>query len=892
VAFPLLALFLAAGMFALTEHENRRTQASLDRSLAVDAQLRYVLRLVVDEETGTRGFLLTRQQRFLEPKVTAHTAMPGALDKLQSLLDGEQRSGLAALRTDIDRRLRVGDEMQRLPAGNASASPALLALLDQGKAATDQVRTQIAAMEKAQSDLLTTTRSRAARARALALGAVIFGATFGLVGGIGSMALFTRGVTRRVTQLERDARLLEAGLPVLAAPAEADDEVGRLGRALARASELLRRRQADLADAQGFLERLLSAGPAGVIRVTLPDLSVVYASPNLERLFGVSVAQALTPGFLRDRVHPEDLPSVQGEVDKVTDGTAAEARAELRFLAGNDRYCWISVLFVAEMDDAGRPTGLLAYLLDIDDRRGAETALQEREATLRAVFDASPDIITITGLDNTLHSANAAMQRVLGYDPVDLLGQRALHLVHPDDQEAVVEASRRMFASHGDHIDVRYRARHADGRWVVLETQGSIMYGAEEEPEAVVAVTRDVTERVRLEQLEQQARETAEAANRAKSEFLSRMSHELRTPLNAVLGFAQLLELEDLSPEQQEAVAHILKGGRHLVDLIDEVLDISRIESGRLNLSPEPVPVDDLLADTLDLIRPLATQHGIHLLGFGAKCGGYILADRQRLKQVILNLLSNAIKYNHPGGTVSLSCEAAGEERLRIEVADTGPGIRPEHLPLLFTPFERLGAEQTGVEGSGIGLALSRRLTEAMGGLLDVVTAVGQGSTFRVELPAAEGPLERYERLNGGASAPEAPLPPRRGKVLLIEDNLANVKLVERILAQRVGVEIVAAMQGRLGLELAREHRPQLILLDLHLPDLNGDEVLRRLRDHPATAAIPVVMVSADATRGEVQRLLAAGAAHYLTKPLDVRQLLHILDEVLVDGQGQEGPES
>jgi CheY-like chemotaxis protein len=363
------------------------------------------------------------------------------------------------------------------------------------------------------------------------------------------------------------------------------------------------------------------------------------------------------------------------------------------------------------------------------------------------------------------------------------------------------------------------------------------------------------------------------------------MSHELRTPLNAVLGFAQLLELEDLSASQQESVAHILKGGRHLVDLIDEVLDISRIESGRLNLSPEPVRVRDVLTDTLDLIRPLASQHGIHLLGCGAEVDdGYVLADRQRLKQILLNLLSNAVKYNRPGGTVAMSCEPGREGFLRIAVADTGPGIRPEHLPLLFTPFERLGAEQTNVEGSGIGLALSRRLAEAMAGRLDVTTAVGQGSTFWVELPVAEGPVERYERLNGG-TAPESPpkVSSRRGTVLHIEDNLDNVKLVERILAQRGGIEIVAAMQGRLGLELAREHRPQLILLDLHLPDLGGDEVLRRLRHHPATATIPVVMISADATRGEIQRLLAAGAAHYLTKPLDVRQLLGILDEVLPD---------
>jgi CheY-like chemotaxis protein len=362
------------------------------------------------------------------------------------------------------------------------------------------------------------------------------------------------------------------------------------------------------------------------------------------------------------------------------------------------------------------------------------------------------------------------------------------------------------------------------------------------------------------------------------------MSHELRTPLNAVLGFGQLLELDDLSDDQQEAVAHILKGGHHLLSLIDEVLDISRIEAGRLDLSPEAVQVADLLGDALELVRPLATERSVHLLGEGAAtCNRYVFADRQRLLQVLLNLLTNAVKYNRTGGSVAVSCEQPDPGRLQIKVTDTGPGIRPEHLGMLFAPFERLGAEQTNVEGTGIGLALSRRLAVAMGGTLDVTSVAGQGSTFWVELPLVEGPIERYERLNGGAPDPAKVTPegaPRR-VVLHIEDNLSNLKLLERVLAQRDGIEVIAAMQGRLGLELAREHRPALILLDLHLPDMGGDAVLQRLRDDPDTATIPVIIVSADATAGQIQRLLTAGAAAYLTKPIDVRELLRLLDEAL-----------
>jgi signal transduction histidine kinase/ActR/RegA family two-component response regulator len=382
-----------------------------------------------------------------------------------------------------------------------------------------------------------------------------------------------------------------------------------------------------------------------------------------------------------------------------------------------------------------------------------------------------------------------------------------------------------------------------------------------------------------------EAQQAAEAANLSKSEFLSRMSHELRTPLNAVLGFGQLLEMGELRDDQEEAVGQILKGGRHLLDLINEVLDIARIEAGQFSLSPEPVLIEELLREAVDLVRPLAVERHIDLLsGTTGQCHVYAFADRQRIKQILLNLLSNAIKYNRMRGSVRLSCDEARPGVVRINVIDTGPGIPDDRLAGVFTPFDRLGAESTGIEGSGIGLALSRRLAEAMGGRLDVATEVGRGSTFWVELPLVEGPVERWERL-GGQPAPgnghESSPARARSRVLHIEDNLANVKLVERILGEREDIEVVAAMQGRLGLELAHELRPALVLLDLHLPDVSGDDVLRQLREDPATASIPVVIVSADATPGQIQRLTAAGAMAYLTKPLDVRELLRLLEEVL-----------
>jgi PAS domain S-box-containing protein len=379
------------------------------------------------------------------------------------------------------------------------------------------------------------------------------------------------------------------------------------------------------------------------------------------------------------------------------------------------------------------------------------------------------------------------------------------------------------------------------------------------------------------------AKEAAERANRAKSEFLSRMSHELRTPLNAILGFAQLLELEGLEPQQIERVDHILAGGRHLLGLIDEVLDIARIEAAELSLSLEPVDATEVVLEALALVGPLAAERAV-ALERPPFVPVHVLADRQRLKQVVLNLLSNAIKYNRRGGSVRVECTPGTMGRTTISVADTGRGIESSGLERLFEPFERLGAEATGVEGTGLGLALSRRLVEAMGGTIGAESIVGEGSTFRVELQGAEAPPERpglaVAEPSARAGAPVA------GTVLYIEDNVSNVRLLEAILALRPGVELIPAMQGRLGLELARKHRPDLVLLDLNLPDMSGDDVLRDLWADEATRGVPVVVLSADATRAQVRRLLGAGAREYLTKPFDIDRLLALVDEALASRQG------
>ena len=381
------------------------------------------------------------------------------------------------------------------------------------------------------------------------------------------------------------------------------------------------------------------------------------------------------------------------------------------------------------------------------------------------------------------------------------------------------------------------------------------------------------------------AKRDADRANLAKSEFLSRMSHELRTPLNAILGFAQLLELDELDAEQRDSLAQITRGGQHLLQLIDEVLDIARVETGELRMSPEPVEVGELIGETLALVAPLAEHRSISLVSdVEADTPVHVVADRQRLKQIVLNLLSNAIKYNRQAGEVRVWLECDARERIAIRVRDSGAGLSSEQLSRLFAPFERLGAERGPIEGTGLGLALSRRLAEAMGATVEVSSAPGEGSTFSVCLQAVAAPQFTEERSD------RAPAPILGDlTILYIEDNLSNLRLVERALARHATVRFLPAMQGSIGLELARQHEPDIILLDQHLPDLRGDEVLVRLKAEPATRRTPVVMLSADASPGQIRRLRDAGAAAYLTKPIDLRQLLDVVAHHLAESRSTRG---
>jgi signal transduction histidine kinase/ActR/RegA family two-component response regulator len=539
----------------------------------------------------------------------------------------------------------------------------------------------------------------------------------------------------------------------------------------------------------------------------------------------------------------------------------------------------------------------------------------------QALFESAPDLYLVLDSNLTIVAASDAYLRAT-LTTRDGILDRLLFDVFPDnpddpdasgvgnlrasldrvrndlvpDTMAVQKYDIRRPETEGGGFEVRYWSPrnspilHPDGSLAYIihrvedVTEFARLKDLESEQQEVATALREHTEEMRVEILQrsmelQEANQRLRAASEAKSEFLSRMSHELRTPLNAVLGFGQVLEMGPLDTDQRQSARQILKAGRHLLDLIDEVLDMARIESGNLALSIEAVPVADVIREAIDLIEPLAEREGISLKGRSEGGESFVRADRQRLTQVLLNLASNAVKYNREGGSVTFSSTPVADGLLELRIADTGYGIAPEHLSRVFTPFDRLGADQMQVEGTGIGLSLSKRLVDLMGGEMGVESTPGEGTIFWVRLSQAESPLSPLPP-ESDATVRRAATWKRSVTLLYIEDNLSNLKLIERVLLGRP-VRVLAAMQGELGLELAREHAPDLILLDLHLPGMGGEEVLARLRQEPRTATIPVIVLSADATPGRIQRLLASGAKSYLTKPLDVDKFLWQIDDIL-----------
>ena len=564
---------------------------------------------------------------------------------------------------------------------------------------------------------------------------------------------------------------------------------------------------------------------------------------------------------------------------------------------------------------------------------GAHAWGQERqEPDFRVLFESVPGCYLVLNDDLGIVAASNAYLRCAATTRADIVGKGIFDIFpyRADDAETAGTADLRASLERvrRDHVpdtmavqkyDIMRQASDGGGSEVrfwspvnspALDSRGRLAY--------IIHRVEDVTEYVRFtqhetahqqragklpiraEQMEadllarsldlQAVNQALRTENDAQKEFLSRVSHELRTPLNTILGFGELLSFSDITAEHREWMSMMLKAAHQLLQLLDEVHDISRIEAEQLSLSIEAVPVQDVIADAIELIRPLALSRGVHLdPAPSLPTSQYAAADLERLRQVLLNLLSNAIKYNYPAGKVTVTVDNRPGDRIRISVADTGRGIPEDQLGRLFVPFERLDVAQAGIEGTGLGLALSRQLIQTMGGATGVASTQGQGSIFWVELPAAE-PIAVTQAVIGHDPIVASRSYPAHKTVLYVEDMVENLRLVEQVLRQRPSITLIPAMLAGVALDLARQHHPDLILLDLRLPDMPGQDVMHQLRTDPATRNIPIIILSADATQSQVGKLLAAGATDYLTKPIRVRDLLQTFDQILgqpIPGQAQ-----
>ena len=515
----------------------------------------------------------------------------------------------------------------------------------------------------------------------------------------------------------------------------------------------------------------------------------------------------------------------------------------------------------------------------VRERVQAEAAMRESEQRFRNIFNNVPIGVLYTDIDGTVRQANPRFCELVGRDASTLATLKTRDLLHPDDVDEDEALFNRLLDGEITTYRRQKRYRTPDGRAVWVQCSVSLLRDESGHPQRIVSVAEDITETLRLAEAER-ARDAAEASNRAKSEFLSRMSHELRTPLNAMLGFAQLLELEarpGLGAAQKTWVGQIQQAGWHLLEMINDVLDLSRIESGNLRMDLETLDLPELLAGARPLVQQNADRRHIILTEELARGARFVTGDATRVRQILINLLSNAVKYNVDGGRIHVSAQVQGDW-VELMVTDTGLGMSAEQMTLLFQPFNRLGRELTGTEGTGIGLVISQRLAELMGGELRAVSHVGQGSSFMLRLPAAGDPDTVPSDLAALAADRNDY---HRRHVHYVEDNETNVEVMRGVLAQRPQVQMDVSTTGLDGLAAIRAQRPDVVLLDMHLPDINGLELLRHLKLDPGTRAIPVVAVSADALPAQIEAAALAGAHRYLTKPVNVAELLSVLDELL-----------
>ena len=641
-------------------------------------------------------------------------------------------------------------------------------------------------------------------------------------------------------------------------------------------------------DAQGVIqifnvgaERMLGYNAVDVTnKITPADISDPQELVARASALSTELGTTITPGF-------------EALVFKASRGI--EDIYELTYIR-KDGSRFPAVVSVTALRDA--QDAIIGYLLigtDNTARKQIEAEqeklaqrLRDHQFYTRSLFESNIDALITTDLNGIITDVNKQMEALTDCTRDELIGA-PFKQCFTDPERA--QASIKLVLSQKKVTDYELTAAARDGKETVVSYNATTFYDRSRNLQGVFAAARDITERKRLDEVLldknselEKARQVADKANLAKSEFLSSMSHELRSPLNAILGFAQLLESDTPppSPAQKASVEQILHAGWYLLKLINEILDLSVVESGKLSLSVEPVSLAEVMLECHTMIRQQGQNHKLDLVFPQFSQPRFVQADRVRLKQILINLLSNAIKYNQPGGSVAMDCALVSPERTRVSVRDTGPGLTQEQLAQLFQPFNRLGQETGGEEGTGIGLVMSKLLVEMMGGVIGVESTVGVGSVFWFELETGAAPQLAPDK-SGTVAAVQAPAPcgDRLRTVLYVEDNSANLQLVEQLLARRPDLRLLTAVNAKFGIQLAREHRPEVILMDINLPGISGVQALKILRQDPLTAAIPVLAISANAMLDDIKNCMSAGFYRYLTKPINVVEFMEALNAAL-----------
>jgi PAS domain S-box-containing protein len=617
-----------------------------------------------------------------------------------------------------------------------------------------------------------------------------------------------------------------------------------------------------------------------VDKITPADISDPQEVIARAKTLSLELSTAITPGF-------------EALAFKASRGI--EDIYELTYIRKDGSRFPAVVSVTALRDDQDAIIGYLLIGTDNTARKQVEAEqkqldqrLRDQQFYTRSLIESNIDALMTTDPRGIITDVNKQMEALTGCTRDELIGAPFKdYFTDPERAEAAITR----VLSEKKVTDFELTARARDNKETVVSYNATTFYDRARTLQGVFAAARDVTERKQIEHVLKEknveletAKSTAEKANLAKSDFLSSMSHELRSPLNAILGFAQLMESGStpLTPSNKESIAQILQAGWHLLKLINEILDLAVIESGKVSLSTESVSLGEVLLECQAMVEPHAQQRDIHMTFPCFDSPQYVNADRTRLKQIFINLLSNAIKYNGSGGSVVVNSIPGCDGRIRISVQDAGKGLSAEKLAQLFQPFNRLGQEAGGAEGTGIGLVVTKRLVELLGGSIGVDSTVGKGSTFWVELIQTVAPQLSVDEAAPAPTDREVTEPGGRPRTLVyVEDNPANLKLVEQLILRRPDLGLLTAINGRKGIELICSAQPDVVLMDINLPDISGIEVLKILRANPATAQIPVVALSANAMPRDIEQGMQAGFFLYLTKPIKVDEFMDTLDQAL-----------